>query len=114
MKFKIIFTALLLALAQSATADDRITSQAYEVVLGEFRAPATASGGASFKPCSTCDRQIVRVTPNTRYSVNSRVMSLEKFRQAILQASNRDEQSITVLHHLESDTIISVNAYIQD
>lgn len=112
MNLRIIFTALLLGLALSAAAQDRITSQAYEVVLSEFRAPATVNGGASFKPCSQCERQVVRVTPGTRYSVNGTTLSLEKFRQAIAQASDRDEKSITVLHHLESNTIVSVSAYI--
>jgi len=112
MKSRIILTALLLGLAQSATAGDRITSQAYEVVLSEFRAPATENGGASFKPCSECERKIVRVTSATRYSVNGQPLSLEKFRQALARASGRDETSITVLHHLESNTIVSVSAYI--
>lgn len=112
MKIKTLVTVMLLCLGLSAGAADRIISQAYEVVLSEFTAPATENGGASFKTCSECDRRIVRVTSGTRYSVNGQAVTLEEFRRAVAQADDRDEKSVTVLHHLESDTIVSIDVYI--
>jgi len=92
----------------TAAADYRIVSQAYEVALSDFRAPATANGGASFKPCGSCERIIVRVTPATRYAVNGKSVRLKDFRKAVRHANERDVKGLLVLHHLESDTIESI------
>jgi len=109
---KTLIAATLLCVSLSAAGQGRIVSQAYELQLSDFRAPATENGGAAFKECSDCTRRIVRVTSGTRYAVNGQSLSLAKFREAIAQASDRDEKSVTVLHHLESDTIISIDVYI--
>lgn len=112
MKIKTLIAATLLCLSLSAAAEDRVTSMAYEIALSEFSAPATENGGASFKPCSSCDRKIVRVTSDTRYAVNEKSVRLEDFRKAILQADDRDKTPVIVLHHLESNTIISLSVSI--
>jgi hypothetical protein len=112
MTIKTLITVTLLCLGLSAAAQDRIVSQAYEVQLSEFRAPATENGGAAFKECRDCTRMIVRVTSGTRYSINGEALSLENFRLTIAQTSDRDEKSVTVLHHLESDTIVSIDVSI--
>ncbi|MDH3352325.1 MAG: hypothetical protein OEM60_09815 [Gammaproteobacteria bacterium] len=112
MKIKTLIAVTLLCLGFAAAAQDRIVSQAYEVALSDFRAPATENGGAAFKECRNCARRIVRVTSGTRYAVNGQSLSLEKFREAISKADDRDEKSVTVLHHLESDTIVSIDVYI--
>jgi hypothetical protein len=112
MKIRTLIAVTLLLFGLSAAAQDRIVSQAYEVVLSDFRAPATENGGAGFKECRDCKHRIVRVTSGTRYSVNGQALSLKKFRQAIAQIDDHDDKSVTVLHHLESDTIISIKVFI--
>lgn len=109
MKIKTLVMATLLCLGLAMTAQAQVISQAYEVALSDFSAPATANGGVSFKQCGSCDRQIVRVTAGTRYAINNRTVRLEDFRRAVSQASNRDKTWVTVLHHLESDTIESLD-----
>lgn len=106
MKISTLVSIVLLAFSLSAVAaDGDVTSQAYEVQLKNFTAPATVNGGASFKECDDCDRRVVRVAAGTRYEVNGRGVRLEQFRKTLTQIQDRDEASLTVLHHLESDTI---------
>ena len=112
MNIKTLLAVTLICLGLTAAAEDRIISLAYEVALSDFRAPVTAHGGADFKPCGSCERIIVRVTPATRYSINGKSVRLEDFRIAVRQASDPDEKDVTVLHHLESDTIKSINVSI--
>ncbi len=112
MNIKTLFAVTLICLGLTAAAEDRIISLAYEVALSDFRAPVTPHGGADFKPCGTCERIIVRVTPATRYSVNGKSLRLEDFRKAVMQADDRDEKGVLVLHHLESDTIKLIDVSI--
>ena len=106
MKFKTpIFATLLFLGLTAASHADQVVSQAYEVSLDNFRAPATENGGVSFKECDSCDRKVVRVSEGTRYTVNGKAVMLEDFRKAIASASDRSKTWLTVLHHLESDTI---------
>ena len=112
MNIKTLLAVTLICLGLSAAAEDRIISVAYEVALSDFRAPVTAHGGADFKPCGSCERIIVRVTPATRYSINNKTVRLEDFRKAVGQVRDRDDHLVIVLHHLESDTIKSLNVSI--
>jgi len=112
MSFKKVFAVALLGLGASLAVADDVVSRAYEVALSEFRAPATENGGVSFKLCPSCEPQLVRVTADTRYAVNGKAVRLEDFRKAVSQARDRDEKTVIVLHHLESDTIVSLDVYI--
>jgi biopolymer transport protein ExbD len=112
MKIKTLITVTLLCLSFAATAQNQVISQAYEVMLSNFRAPTTANSGTAFKECDDCDQMTVRVTTNTHYTVNGRTVRLQDFRKAVLQASDRDEATVIVLHHLESDTVVSIAASI--
>lgn len=106
MNIKTVFSIALLGLSLSgAAAIGNVTSQGYEIMLSNFTAPATANGGVTFRECDSCDRRTVRVTSSTRYAVNGRTVRLEDFRKALTQVPDRDEAALTVLHHLESDTI---------
>ena len=86
-----------------------VISQAYEIVLQNFRAPATENGSVSFKKCDDCERVTVRVTAGTRYTINGKTVKLQDFRKAISRVNNRGGAPMTVLHHLESDTIEMIN-----
>ena len=112
MNIKTLVAIALICFGLSAAAEDRIISLAYEVEISDFNAPVTAHGGASFKPCGTCDRVIVRVTPATLYSINGNAVRLEDFRKAVRQADDDDVKGLVVLHHLESNTIESIKISI--
>ena len=110
MKIQTLITIALLSLVLSGAANGqgKILSRAYEVVLSDFRPPATSNGGATFKACTECERQLVRVTAATHYSVNGKTVRLDDFRTAVATATNRDKTLVIVLHHLESDTLTSI------
>lgn len=112
MKIRLFVAALLLSLALPASADFKIISHAYEIGLSEFRAPATPSGGLAFKECAQCKTKSVRVTPSTQYVVNGRSVSLKEFKQATHEVRDRKAVAVIVLHHLESDTVVSVSVTI--
>jgi hypothetical protein len=109
MKFKTLMTVTLLCLGQLAFGQGQVISQAYELVLSDFRAPATANGGITFQECDECERMNVRVTEGTRYTISGKAVLLKDFRKAIANVRNRDGVAVTVLHHLESDTIEMIN-----
>ena len=96
----------------AAMGQGRVISQAYEILLNNFQAPVNAVSTIVFRECDECEQQHVRVTEATIYSVNGRSVRLEEFRIAILQASDRDNKAVTVLHHLESNTVESIDASI--
>ena len=112
MNIKTIIAIALLSFGLTAAADDQIVSLAYEIKLSEFHAPATSNGSASFKECGDCTKHLVRVTEATRYSVNGKNVRLVDFKEACMLANDRDNKSLTVLHHLESDTIQSIDALL--
>lgn len=108
-------TFLLLACAFTASAAGFETvSKAYEVALADFRPPASANSIVQFRKCRDCDTETLRVTSGTRYLVNGRSVGLQKFRLAIASVTrDRRTTAMTVLHHLESDTVVSVSVTIR-
>ena len=105
MKIKTLVSVTLLCFGMILNAQADIVSQAYEVALSDFRAPANENGTAAFRTCETCDHQVIRVTANTQYKVDGKTVRLEDFRKAIRRAGDGD---VIVLHHLESNTIKSI------
>ena len=112
MNIKTLFAITLICFGLSAAAEDRIISRAYEITLSDFNAPVTANGGVTFKECAECEQIRARVTNATRYSINGKTVRLEDFRKAVTQVRNPDEKLVIVLHHLESDTIKSLDVSI--
>ena len=102
----------ILIISLPAVAEFTTISRAYEMALSDVRVPATPNSGIIFKKCAECDMVTVRVTPNTQYIVNGRSLPLKDFRKAVFQVTHRDTTPVTVLHHLESDTIVSVSVAI--
>ena len=100
---------LALISTQAVATFGPVISKAYEVALSDFRAPSTTNGGIAFKECEDCTLQMVRVTAGTRYSVNGKSLQLEAFREKLAAVHKREGALVTVLHHLESDTIESIN-----
>jgi len=112
MKTKTLLAVALICLGLTAAAEDRIITLAYEISLSNFNAPVTANGGVTFKECAECEQIRSRVTPNTRYAINDKTVRLEDFRKAVGQVRNPEEKLVIVMHHLESDTIKSLNVSI--
>mgnify|MGYP001822162248 CR=1 FL=1 len=106
---KLIAVGLLALLANAAAADMRTIVEAHEVRLSQFRAPASITGSVTFRACNSCPQKIVPVTPETRYLVNDKAVSLNDFRKAVLTVSNRERKYLVVSEHLESATIRSVS-----
>ena len=100
---------LLIFISLSAAAEFEAVTRAYEITLSEFSAPATANSALSFKQCSSCDIETIRVTNRTRYIVNKELLELLEFKKVISRVRDRQDKGIIVKHHLESDTIVAVS-----
>lgn len=108
----LVIAVVCIAFASSAFGENRIISRAYEALLDSFQAPTSMNGLVTFKECPDCEVLQIRVTAATRYAVNGRSVELEDFRLALLKAGDRDSGSITVLHHLESNGVEAVDAWL--
>lgn len=109
----LLFVSLIFAVCSTtALGQGRVISQAYEIILNNFQAPISASSTIVFKECDDCEPMHARVNESTRYSINGRSVRLEDFRIAVLQTDDRDNKAVTVLHHLESNTVESIDASI--
>ena len=112
MKIRILFACTLLVLCLPAAAEFKTVSLAYEVTLSDFRVPATPSSGVIFRECEDCEMRTVRVAPQTRYLINGKRVELKEFRKTIFQIRDRQNTFLTILHHLESDVVVSVSVAI--
>ena len=109
MNIKKLLSITLICVGFAAAAQGEVVSQAYELTLSEFLAPTTPNSGIAFKECDECDQVRIRVSNATGYSINGKSVRFEDFREAVAQAHDRDEKYVTVLHHLESDTVVSID-----
>ena len=112
MKIRAILVAVAVCLSLPALADFRTVARAYEVHLSEFSVPVTHNGIITFSECATCPSHSGRLTGDTQFIVNGKAVELKEFRKRVLQVRDRAHESVTVLHHLESDTITSVSITI--
>lgn len=112
MNFKNLLTVTLICIGFTAIAHGQVVSRAHELGLSNFSAPTTANSTIAFKKCNDCELISARVTAATRYSVNGDTVRLEDFREAITLATDPDNASVVVLHHLESDTVVSIDLSI--
>lgn len=108
MKIRIFIAALILALALPAAAGFRTIQQAYEVELVNLRLPQSESGTLGFKTCPGCDYVTKRISADTRFVLNGRSMSLQKFRRGLARVKERNNRYVTVVHHLEKDRITQI------
>lgn len=112
MKLKLFFAAAMLGITMSAAADFETIAEAYEVALSNIRLPQSESGTIAFKPCATCEYSTKRVDENTRWMVNGQSVSLAKFRAAVRRVADRENEAVTVLHHLEWNRVTEVSVYL--
>ena len=112
IKKSIAITLFSIALGfstQAVAALGDIVEQAYEVAVSDFRAPGTAGGTAAFKACAECDTRTLRMSADARYVVDGKTVRFDAFRKALASAAGNEDAMIVVLHHLESDTIVSIS-----
>ena len=50
-----------------------------------------------------------RITGNTQFLVNGKSVELKEFRKQVFQVRDRLNKWLTVLHHLDQDTITSIS-----
>ena len=112
MRLKVFIAAMMLGLAVPAAADYVTIEQAYEVALSEVRLPGSETGTIAFKPCETCDFLTKRVDGNTRWLINGKAVSLQRFREATNGVASREKKAVTVLHHLKNNRITAVSVYL--
>lgn len=109
MHIQKLLVLVLLGLSLSAVAGFTTITEAYEVAVRDLRLPRYEGGTLTFKQCADCEAQTVRVTQGTRFVINGHSVKLKEFRKSLSQVSNRADESVIVLHHLESDTVTSVS-----
>ena len=105
MHIRKLLALVLLGLSLTAAADFTTITEAYEVNSGDMRLPRNTGGTLTFKQCSDCDSQTLLVNGRTRYVIDGRDVELIEFKERM--AAVRDE-TVTVLHHLESNTITAI------
>jgi len=109
MHIRKLLVAVLMSLSISAAAEFVTVELSYELALSDMTTPVTSSGSLVFRECGDCDSRSIRMTPNTQFIVNGRTVKLKEFRTQVFQVSDRQHVPVTVKHHLESDTVVSVS-----
>lgn len=112
MSIRNTLIASLISVALPVAAAFETISLAYEISLSNFRVPVTPSSAVSLQKCDDCEQISIRVTPGTTYAINDEVVTLEQFRKTVFDIRDRENETIIVLHHLESDTVLSVSVTI--
>ncbi len=113
MHIQRLLVLAILGLSLSAAADFRTITEAYEVDLSDLRLPRSESGNLTFKQCSDCKPETLRVTVQTRYLINNRDFSLVEFKEQLKLVRNRKNQNVAVLHHLETDTVKAIKVWLR-
>ena len=112
MRIRITITAVLVLLCTSVSAQFMTVELAHEVPLSEFVVPVTQNGTLNFKQCADCKTFSARLTPSTRYVINDAQVELQEFRKQITAIRNRGNKTVTVLQHLETNTVTLIEIRI--
>ncbi len=112
MHIRKLLVIVLLGLSLSAVADFTTITEAYEVNLSDLRLPGSENGTLTFKQCPDCEAQTLRVTRSTRYLINDRDFVLAEFKEQLKRIRNRKDQIVSVLHHLESNSIKAIKVWL--
>ena len=109
MKIKHLFVIALLSISLPAAADFTTIAEVHELALSDVRVPATPSSGIVFRTCADCEMQVVRVTPNTQYTINGKSYPLKEFRRLVFNIRDRAKTFVGITHHLEADVVLAVS-----
>ncbi len=112
MQLRQLLALVLLGLSLAAAADFRTITEAYEVDLSDLRLPGSENGTLTFRQCSDCEAQTLRVSGKTRYVLNDRDFALAEFKEQLKRVRNRMVQIVSLLHHLESNTIEAIKVWL--
>ena len=112
MRIRKLLVLVLLGLSLAAAADFKTITESYEVALSDLRLPGSEYGTLTFKQCSDCKAQTLRVTSKTRYVINDRDFALAELEEQLKGVRNRKDQIVSVLHHLESNTIKAIKVWL--
>jgi hypothetical protein len=112
MQIRITIAAVLVLLCTSVSAQFMTVELAHEVPLNEFVIPVTQNGTLNFRECSDCKSFSARLTPNTQYIINGNQVELSEFRKQVTAARSRSNRSVTVVQHLETNTVTSIETTI--
>ena len=112
MKFRTLVAGLLFSLALSANAQFQTMQLAHEVPLNQFVVPVTQNGTLNFRSCSDCQSFSSRLTPQTRFTVNGNAVQLSDFRNAVQNVRNKSTKTVTIVQHLDSNTITLISIAI--
>ena len=108
---KTVLAVAVLCVASIATAQFKTVSQAYELSFEELQVPNSPNGTITVRSCEECDDIVLRATVDTRYLYNGEALSLPDFRRMMYRIRSealRSDTAVTVLHHLETDTLVSI------
>lgn len=112
MQIRPTIAAVLLLLCTSVSAQFVTVELAHEVPLTEFVVPVTQNGTLNFRECEGCTSYSARLTPSTIYIVNGNRVELAEFRTQVNAARSRENRSVTILQHLETNTVTSIRIKI--
>lgn len=101
--------ATLLLVCTSVSAQFRTVQLAHEIPLSEFFAPVTQNGVLNYRACSECAALRSRLTVKTRYIINDQDVALPEFRARLVALREREDRILTVLQHLETNTVTLVS-----
>jgi len=110
-----LFLIATMFLGVNAIADFRTVDLAHEVSFANLRIPEATTGTLIFKTCDDCESVSLRATAQTRYIYNGRDMQLAEFRREMYRIRNealRTDNAVTVLHNLETDTVVYVKVML--
>jgi hypothetical protein len=99
---------MLLGLSFSAAGEFTTVEKAYEVPLSLLRVPASNNGTVLFRECAECPEFRVPVTARTQFVINGQPVLLAEFRKKLFTIRDRESETITVRHHLQSNTITAI------
>jgi hypothetical protein len=114
MKTKLFLTAAALLLTAPAIAEFTLVTEGAETVLADVRLPRNDHGTIAYKPCEGCDFVTRRVAPDARWEINGKAVTLPQFRKRTEQLADRDDHTVTVTRHIESNRITLVSTVIRE
>jgi hypothetical protein len=97
-----------------AGADLKLITQSDEVVFGDVRLPQKEGASISYRPCAGCDYVSRRIATDALWQINDKSMTLIMFLDRTAHLNNRDQHSVTVTRHIDSDRITLVSTIIRD
>lgn len=104
----IAITAASLLFLAEASAQFKTIELAHEIDLVDFVVPVTTSGVINIRVCESCKTIKSKLTPNTLFIINKQSVGLQEFRSRLAAVRDRSNRSMTVLQHLETNTVTSI------